>query len=281
MADDETTTAAPKRPRKAAALTIRMTQETRDKLEAAAFEQRRSVSEVAERWLDAAAEGEATYQERIGSSSVGDAITTMLIFASRVKKQLGDPKMILPARDALIAGWTYMVRHALVFTPETPEGELHFNARADLSDAVSKLLDAIVDRLHEGDLSWSDAYGPGNAEPYQPPQRNNALAAFEAERNRTLSSLVQGASDYTPQSVEALIRRLNREIAKPAVPEMVPYFVAILDAAKAFVSTYNDYMRPRARAVARGRLLAEAVTNARLLSPKEAEAVLAQIDAEI
>ena len=78
----------PQKPKKSATLTMRLTQQTRDALEAAAAAEGRSISEMAERWLDLAANGEADLQGRLGGGALAETMVTAATFARRLSVEI-------------------------------------------------------------------------------------------------------------------------------------------------------------------------------------------------
>lgn len=110
------------KPKKAATLTMRLTQHTRDRLQAAAEAEGRSLSEMAERWLDLAAQGEADVAARLGGGAMMEAMLSLAAFTKSLTEEVGaiypemvgvDPTMDLGLRAALVGGAARLF--ALVF----------------------------------------------------------------------------------------------------------------------------------------------------------------------
>lgn len=98
-----------KKLKKAATLTVRLTQATRDALGAEAEAEGRSVSEVTERWLDEVRAGRAGLVEVLGGLSVAPAIKNMITHAHAVRDELGDPAETMRANAALKHGWESII----------------------------------------------------------------------------------------------------------------------------------------------------------------------------
>jgi len=232
--------------RKTAALTIRMTQDTRDILDAAAHDERRSVSEMAELWITSASRGEQSYRERIGGSQVAEAIEAMLEFKKTVEAEVGNPLTYLPARDALLAGWKLLIDKALPYTPDTPEGLKYrlatTNLRALCRHTAEMLLAQDANTVSEDllEYGWKSEGQP-----------NNVFA-----RKESIYTLLMGAADNPmPLTVRYLARRLE-EREPPA--EIADAVRAIKEAIPPFLDVYQSYMVPRQDAVEKGKALAEA-----------------------
>jgi predicted transcriptional regulator len=236
-----------KRPRKTAAMTIRMTQETRDALDAAARRQHRSASEIAENWLLLASAGEATYQERVGGSQIAEGVDALLDFARLIEKEVGNPRTFLPARDALIEGAKLIFDKFLPYTPDTPEG---LNYRALRADLIS----AAIEALNIGDDSddvevmsylYRAAAGDAHAEP------TNLFANRPRPLFRELLSVVQSPGSGVRGLKEALKTAGD---PPPALADAVGRIKATLPL---FEHAQRAYMTPRAEAAKKGRALAE------------------------
>lgn len=109
--------ARPKGPKsgKGATMATRITAETRAALEAEAERTGRSLSQVAEMWLEEARQGRATVEQMLGGLQVADAVRAMIALANRIQTNFGDPTQHLPAREALVAGWAALVPMAVPF----------------------------------------------------------------------------------------------------------------------------------------------------------------------
>jgi hypothetical protein len=118
---------------------MRLTQDTRQALEAAAASEGRSISEMAERWLDEARGGHATVHELLGGLEVAPSIRDMILHAKRIRERVGDPSEDFFAREALLAGWRTIVAQSL---PNTPMSETEIaveEARPVAISAIQKL----------------------------------------------------------------------------------------------------------------------------------------------
>ena len=103
----------PRKARKSSSLTMRLTQRTRDVLEQVAEEEGRSVSELAERWIDMAAKGQADFDGRLGKGPLAQTLLTIVEFASLLAEDVAaldprmsdiDPSMDIGVRAALSGG---------------------------------------------------------------------------------------------------------------------------------------------------------------------------------
>lgn len=242
---------SPKKPRKAASLTMRMTQETRDALERTATKEGRSVSETAERWLDLAANGAAGLEKRLGGGGVSEALLAMADFAAEVRGQVGDPETQLVARDALLAGWTKMITAALPFTPDTAEGVAARMARVEAKAAARALLNVVLaasdDDINSAVAAWA----------FSPSPRRNALAQGP---DRTVAQLLldydnaTGADEMnTGDRLYAALRNAPAELASLS-PSPCDVAETILTARERLAA----YMGPRVAARKKGEALAEA-----------------------
>lgn len=246
----ETPPDAAKRPRKAAGLTIRMTSETRDSLGRAAAREGRSVSEIAERWLDAGSRGEESYQARIGGSQVSEAIEALLDFAGKVEREIGNPRTFLPARDALMSGWALLIDKALPYTPDTPEGETFRMRRASFAMNCGEVM-RLVGSDHAPEDLKTALLAPG------PRTRNAFFPDAEAEASVSLFDLL---SDVVFVRVDPLtvasVKIRAQALVAGASPEFAEWLGILIEAATDFEVSYAAYMQPRADASARGRELA-------------------------
>jgi hypothetical protein len=93
------------RQKKVATLTTRITQPTRDALNAESVATGRSLSEVAEKWLEEARTGRASLEALLGGAAVAPAIKQLVAFAKFVSEEVGDPHKDQLASEALIEGW--------------------------------------------------------------------------------------------------------------------------------------------------------------------------------
>jgi hypothetical protein len=105
------------KPKKAAALNMRITADTRSALEHEADSTGRPISEVAERWLDEAREGRSSLSALLGGRQVADVLSAMIRTARQVEDEIGDPREDMFARDALVSGWQAVIKTALPYVP--------------------------------------------------------------------------------------------------------------------------------------------------------------------
>lgn len=234
--------------RRAAALSMRVTQDTRDALEALAGREGRSVSQVAERLLDQAMEGKAALADRLGGGGVAATLLALADFAAEVAAEVGDPEKDLTARDALLAGWRVMIGEALPFTPDTPEGAKSRAVAAGAKAAVSKFLNDMRAENEAGTLSDDEALW-FTAKP------NNALAPSISPFFERLIQYRYGDNAQAQGLSWDLIAELQRAPAtlarlRPSPSDLAQIMQERMDA-------LEIYMAPRRAAVEKGRALAE------------------------
>lgn len=143
------------KPKKASTLTMRLTQKTRDALEAAAEAEGRSISEMAERWLDMAATGKADFDGQFGGGALAEVMISAAAFAQALPAEIAalhpelhgvDPTDDLGVREALVGGMSrlialsYPIRNRGNSTPDTNP------ARHALIQAADRLRLALIDR---------------------------------------------------------------------------------------------------------------------------------------
>jgi hypothetical protein len=104
-------------------LNARITAETRSALEAEASRSGRSLSQVAEVWLE-----QARFLSELSKSGggVAEALASMARYAALVRDEFGDPEESLAAREALRIGWRRIARKALPFTVDRSEEAVAF-----------------------------------------------------------------------------------------------------------------------------------------------------------
>lgn len=133
---DDATTERRAKVKKEASLTMRMTRETRQKLEASADTEGRSVSEMAERWLEASA-------ALSGTPGLADTVRVMADFARELQRRgVGDPTQDSAAREALRHGWSIIATAALPFTPRSAEEKRLAEQRQAVVDAAGAVIEA-------------------------------------------------------------------------------------------------------------------------------------------
>jgi len=246
------------KPKKAASLTMRLTQRTRTALENAASAEGRSISEMAERWLDMAAQGKADVEARSGGGAMGEAMLTMAAFANALTDDVAavhpelagvDPTNDLGVRAALVSGigrlfaLIYPIRGHGASTPD-PQPSRHQLQRA-----------CVICRNELGRVA-----APAGAP-------NDLEAAAILDRC--------GIGDLTEASLEtlraALVRASNLGDAN---------FKASVEAVTAALAEYDDARARELTALARwsaqGRILAETIAGGELAHQMHAQARLLQ-----
>jgi hypothetical protein len=128
-------------------LATRITADTRQALEAEAERTGRSISQVAEIWLDEARKGRAAYHDRVGGTQYAAAIEKLLEIARDVDERVAEPD---GRRDALVAAWRvavqFVVPNQSVGTPE-----IEFQHRlVRVQEACHRMLD-VIQSAPEGD----------------------------------------------------------------------------------------------------------------------------------
>lgn len=162
-----------KRARKEASLTVRVTRETKESMEAEAARQGRSLSQVAERWLDAARDGRADLQGRLGGGGIAEALLALADYADLVKANIGDPQKDMAARDGLLEGWSEIIARALPFTPASQDVIEASVAEKNAQALLLGLQDAVLAVEDNGEqANWMVATRsqpkPGSAETGRP-----------------------------------------------------------------------------------------------------------------
>lgn len=224
-------TPSPRRPKpkKESSLTMRMTRETRDKLEAAARAEVRSVSEIAERWIDQAADGHARFEELLGGVQVADAIRAMIQLARDVEAHFGvrvyESHL---ARAATFSGWKEIMRRSVGLIPldadEKVTAALRLRAtemvrglertlrRAELADKL--LAEGFVDRLKLDPLGASGMGILSSGERAPTAIAVDLAALWDAFRQATMSDALIDA-----RSRDDLIARLTL-VRDQVVPQL-------------------------------------------------------------
>lgn len=253
-----------KAARKDASLTMRITRETREALDARALEMGLSVSRVAELWLTDAASGQSSINDRLGTGGVAEALLAMADFAAVVAGEMGDPSKTLTARDALLAGWESLIARALPFTPDTPEGAVAHLAALEARGMVDALFEAVTASGPEsGAAAW---LVEARAE-----REGGGLLGTAKAKGRPLLILLSDYSRQRPMGqtdIADIIGLLGS--APDAVANLAP---RPADVAKAIQDAHEKlarYMAPRQQARAKGELLAAACTASAAPRPAEA-----------
>lgn len=116
---EATLSANPKGPirGKSANLATRITPETREALEREAVRSGRSLSQVAELWLELARQGKASEEAMLGGTAVAPTIRAMIELAKLVEQNLGDPSKDRGSRMAIVEGWRMIVERGVPFVP--------------------------------------------------------------------------------------------------------------------------------------------------------------------
>lgn len=251
MATKSVTDVTQRKPKKEAALGMRLTRETKDALDNLAGREGRSVSQVAERLLERAIAGQADMDARLGDGGIAQALLAMADFARDVQVQIGNPEKQLEARDALTAGWARMIENALPFTPDTAEGVTARMARVEarlnaglLVEQLATMLEA--DELSDEEQSWIFKASDGQ----------NALAPRSLPRQSLTDALLtfrHGTDGLA--NAPALIAMLNN--APPSLGRLTPSPAEVAKAVQTSLEALSRYMAPRRAARVRGQALAE------------------------
>ncbi len=125
---------------KGATLATRITAETREAIEAEAVRTGRSISQVAEMWLEEARKGRADYLSRMGgNTALAAAVETLVEAWRQIEAMIENPN---EQRVATSAAWGRLA--PLLVPPPFFEGNLHF-ARAELEfwSRCDKVLNAL------------------------------------------------------------------------------------------------------------------------------------------
>ncbi len=234
--------------RKTAALTIRMTQDTREILDSAARREQRSVSEMAERWITIASRGEADYRERIRGAQIAETVEAMLSFTETIRAEIGDPRAYLPARDALLAGWGLIIDKALPYTPDTPEGARYRRAATNLRQLCKKAADLAAKKYANNPVT--DAFML--AEP-EGRSVNHLLGRFPTTKFGALRDAATHVSDQTLYGLEGWLTDLPEDLPG----DLRAALDGVNDALGPVKEAYDAYMAPRMDAIIRGEMLAE------------------------
>jgi hypothetical protein len=246
------------KPKKDSTLTMRLTRETRQALEDKARADGRSVSEVAERWLDEAQRGYASYSARLGGANISEAIEAMLTFAEAVRQEIGDPRTFLPARDALMTGWRYLIDRSLPFTPDTAEGRQLHLTKLDLVAACQRALQELSDLVRSGtarDGLLSPVPRDFNATfRWHATNANVAGAAPDIALPEMLLEFMERPSILPVRDIQEAIaaKVADHDEAKPIFDPLSVLFAK-------FELQWDAYMSLRHQAIAKGRALAESV----------------------
>jgi len=124
---------------KGSAVLIRVTQETRDALDAEVERTGRSLSQVAEIWLDEARRGRAAYQALLGGTKMAAAIEQMVDLAAAVEAT-AQPEQF---KFALMQAWKIAIPEILpTVTIDTEDTELFQRART-VRDKIDTALNVI------------------------------------------------------------------------------------------------------------------------------------------
>lgn len=121
----------------------RITAETRAALDAEASRTGRSLSQVAELWLE-----QARFLSELSRSGRGvtEGLASMARFAALVQDELGDPETSVVAREALRAGWRSISKRAVPYTIDrTDEGSERRAAEVAVKAAAKAARDGLVE----------------------------------------------------------------------------------------------------------------------------------------
>ncbi len=260
----ETTSGVAKRmrPKKSAPLTTRITRQTRAALEAEAQRSDRSISEVAEDWMNLAISGRASADDELGGLHVADTVRALIRVAKDLEKEMGDPAVDAYARRALITSWAAIMQNALPFTPPSAEEEQRAEAR-ELALSALRILWREVSAKQPGSASPNIEATSGEAPsdvdsaprlPGYPHSDASHLASLPLWR---LISLAMKTDDWAFTNIpEALGVKLAELIA---AKQGLPQFEAVLMSLKAYKHADDAYMTKTVEAQQRGRRLANTI----------------------
>lgn len=222
-----------KKPRKDAVLATRITRATREALERESDATGRSMSEVAERWLDEAANARATFEGMLGGVSAAGALRQLAEFARRVERSIGDPTQSETARIALIMGWDYLLPLVL---PLAEQGD-------ELTELAIKGVEL---RFRAEDLQVA-------LERWEGPAEVKASALKACERIREAA----GGGIYGEVAARQVIDLLRQVPA-----DMGDYLLIGLEAIERALTDFTEADEAVAKRVERGRQLGVALARA-------------------
>ncbi len=231
--DDTETPQRRKKPRKDAVLATRITRATREALERESDATGRSMSEVAERWLDDAANARATFDGLLGGASAAGAIRQLAEFARRVERSIGDPTQNETARVALIVGWNHLLP---VVLPVAEQGD-------ELTDLAIKGVEL---RFRAEDLK-------AELERWEGPAEVKAAALAASARIREAA----GGGIYGEVAAGQVI-----ELLRQVPADMSDYLLIGLEAVERALRDFMAADEVVAKRVERGRQLGEALAQA-------------------
>ena len=148
---------------KGSQLLTRVSQELRDVLEAEAERSGRSLSRVAEGWLEDARAGRASAESILGGGDVAPALRAMAAAAAEIEGMYGPPSSDWRANAATLGAWNAIAR-ALLPKPGPSAEEMEMSTKAKLangSEAQSKL-----ETLRQERQIWLRDYAAGAADAY-------------------------------------------------------------------------------------------------------------------
>jgi hypothetical protein len=240
-----------------AILSARIAASTKALLESEAAKTGRTVSQIADLWLQ-----QAAILNNMGQTgrSVSEAIAAMVAFSQRIEEEgLGDPGKELAARDALHAGWHRLVDISIPYTPDTEEGRRVRERQLVVRKLCSVAQLAVASEAAES-IARAEAvrdvgrptltrlfHGNDGAQP----------EVFTEYVDLTLAQLL-GRVSLTPgdrrlsQDLYSRARQAGKQIENLA-PAMEPLVKSIED----LHAVTDAYMATRKDAAERGRLLAE------------------------
>ena len=131
--------------RKTAVLTMRITQLTKDALTSVAEAEGRAVSEVAERWLDAAREGHLAADQLLGAPGLEQVFRQFVAFSQFVRERIGDPATDNHARNALVVGLQYLPAFVVPLAKPSERETKLASARLVVSERAADFLAQLKD----------------------------------------------------------------------------------------------------------------------------------------
>lgn len=248
---------------KGSVLQARITEETRQALEAEAARTGRSLSQAAEVWLDDARKGRAGLHDLLGGLGVAEALIAMADFARTVEAQpdLGHPGKDLLARDALLAGWAAMLPRLLPLTPDTNEGVQVKLNRDALENACRTALHALF-ALPEDHPALQAAFEPRDKGKVLANVLYQRATAFGHTAPHSAGSLIAEVGLRDGAARMAVVDALDAELPQLMKVEGVPAaeLEAVQDALAIYRVAFERYAMRRADAAKLGRSLAAAVS---------------------
>ena len=240
------------RAKRDAAISVRVRQDLKDAIAAAASAEGRSASEQVEVWLELARAGQAGVDAMLGGVQPADAIRAMAELARQIAKD-GDPSKDPFARDALIAGWSAIIQRAVPLVPPAPLEMDVADKREDARTAIRhafKALKAVPADTPDPTPPPPGLFGGGAI---------NRLLMTGGHMNRAalldaLQDCAYGTGLDHPNASQ-LIEPLSRYAKTHALTELE----AAADALSAYQEAQTAHIQERVAAYRRGQALAEVI----------------------